>query len=99
YVFLAFCISLVNTVVHLLIDPLYPARTVINLMDVCKWTEKGIAVAGLQQMVFLLLAMVFLHVLLSMHAHWYGWVTDALLVAIICIFTPIASLQIGRAHV
>lgn len=86
YVFLAFCISLVNTVVHLLIDPLYPARTVINLMDVCKWTENGIAVAGLQQMVFLLLAMVFLHVLLSMQAHWYGWVTDAVLVAIICIF-------------
>lgn len=93
YVFLAFCTSLVNTVVHLLIDPLYPARTVINLMDVCKWTENGIAVAGLQQMVFLLLAMVFLHVLLSMQAHWYGWVTDAVLVAIISIFTPIASLR------
>ena len=62
-------------------------------MDVCKWTENGIAVAGLQQMVFLLLAMVFLHVLLSMQAHWYGWVTDAVLVAIICIFTPIASLR------
>ena len=93
YVFLAFCISLVNTVVHLLIDPLYPARTVINLMDVCKWTEKGIAVAGLQQMVFLLLAMVFLHVLLSMQPHWYGWVTDAVIAAVICIFTPIAPLR------
>ena len=93
YVFLAFCISLVNTVVHLLIDPLYSARTVINLMDVCRWTENGIAMAGVQQMCFLLLVMVFLHVLLSMQAHWYGWLTAAVLAAIICIFTPIAPLR------
>ena len=93
YGFLAFCISLVNTVIHLLIDPVYPAQTVINLMDVCKWTENGIIVAALQQMFFLLLVMIFLHVLLSMQTHWYGWLTDALLVAIICIFTPIAPLR------
>ena len=53
YVFLAFCISLVNTVIHLLIDPLYPARTVINMMDVCKWTKNGIIAAGLQLHIFL----------------------------------------------
>lgn len=93
YGFLAFCISLVNTVIHLWIDPIYSAETVINLMDVCKWTENGIIVAGLQQMFFLLLVMIFLHVLLSMQTHWYGWLTDALLVAIICIFTPIAPLR------
>ena len=97
YVFLAFCISLVNTVVHLLIDPAYSAQTVINMMDVCKWTENGAAVAGLQQMVFLLLVMVFLHVLLSMQTHWYGWLTDAVLVAIVCIFTPIAPLRVALA--
>ena len=62
-------------------------------MDVCKWTENGIIAAGLQQMFFLLLAMVFLHVLLSMQNRWYGWLTDGLLVAIICIFTPIAPLR------
>ena len=93
YGFLAFCISFVNTVIHLLIDPVYSAQTVINMMDVCKWTENGIIVAGLQQMFFLLLVMVFLHVLLSMQAHWYGWLTDAVFVAIICIFTPIAPLR------
>ena len=93
YGFLAFCISLANTLIHLLIDPLYSARTVINLMDVCRWTENGIAMAGVQQMCFLLLVMVFLHVLLSMQAHWYGWLTDAVLAAIICIFTPIAPLR------
>ena len=93
YGFLAFCISLANTLIHLLIDPLYPAKTVINLMDVCKWTENGIVAAGFQQMFFLLLVMVFLHVLLSMQAHWYGWLTGAVLAAIICIFTPIAPLR------
>ncbi len=93
YGFLAFCISLVNIVIHLLIDPVYPAQTVINMMDVCKWTENGIIIAGLQQIFFLLLVMVFLHVLLSIQPHWYGWLTDAVLVAIICIFTPFAPLR------
>ena len=93
YGFLAFCISLVNTIIYLLIDPIYPAQTVINMMDVCQWTENGIIVAALQQMFFLLLVMVFLHVLLSMQPHWYGWLIDAVFVAIICIFTPIAPLR------
>ena len=93
YVLLAFCISLLNTLIHLIIDPAYSAQTVINMMDVCRWTENGIVVAGLQQMLFLLLVMVFLHVLLSMQAHWYGWLTDAILVAIISVFTPIAPLR------
>lgn len=93
YVFLTFCISVVNTIIHLLIDPVYPAQTVINLMDVCQWTKNGILVAGLQQMFFLLLVMVFLHVLLTMQPYWYGWLADAVLVAMICIFTPFASLR------
>ena len=74
-------------------DPIYSARTVINLMDVCGWTKNGIFVAGLQQMAFLLLVMIFLHVLLSMQTRWVGWLTDALLIAVICIFTPIVPLR------
>ena len=93
YGFLALCVSLVNTVVHVLIDPVYPAQTVINLMDVCRWTENGVFFAGLQQMSLLLLVMIFLHVLLSMQTRWYGWLTDAVLVAVICVFTPIAPLR------
>lgn len=98
YGLLAFGISLLNTLIHLVIDPAYQTQTVINMMDVCHWTENGIILAGLQQMFFLLLVMVFLHVLLSMQAHWYGWLTDAILAAIICIFTPIAPLRavLGR---
>ncbi|HIQ83124.1 MAG TPA: hypothetical protein IAA52_08475 [Candidatus Pullichristensenella stercorigallinarum] len=93
YGILALCISLVNTGIHLWIDPAYSAQTVVNMMDVCKWTENGMLVAGFQQMFFLLLVMVFLHMLLSMQAHWYGWLADAVLVAIICVFTPIAPLR------
>lgn len=93
YGILAFCISLINTAIHLWIDPLYSAEAVINMMDLCKWTENGMIIAGIQQMCFLLLVMIFLHVLLSMQTHWYGWLTDAILAAIICIFTPIAPLR------
>lgn len=93
YGVLALGISLINTLIHLLIDPVYSAQAVINMMDVCKWTENGIIIAGVQQMFFLLLVMIFLHVLLSMQPHWYGWLTDAVLVAIISIFTPIAALR------
>lgn len=45
YVFLAACISLANTFIHLVIDPLYPTRRVINLMDVCGWTGNGLGPA------------------------------------------------------
>ncbi len=76
-----------------MIDPVYPAKTVINMMYLCGWTENGIVIAGLQQMFFLLFVMIFLHVLLSMQAYWYGWLTDAVLAAVICIFTPIAPLR------
>ena len=93
YGILALLISLVNTGVHLLIDPLNRTQRVVNLMDVCGWTENNGFVAFLQQAVFLFLVMVFLHVLLSMQPHWYGWVTDAVLAAIICVFTPIAPLR------
>ena len=93
YSSIAFFISVFNAVVHIVIDPLYDAESVINMMDVCRWTENGIIVATLQQMFFLLLFMVFLHVLLSMQAYWYGWLTDIILVAIISIFTPLKALR------
>jgi hypothetical protein len=93
YAILACGISVVNTLMHWLIDLLFRAKTVINLMDVCQWTRNGLFLAGLQQMFFLLLVMIFLHTLLSMQQYWYGWLTDAILTAIICVFTPIAPLR------
>lgn len=93
YGVLAASISLVNTAVHLLLDPLNRTQTVLNLLEVCGWWANGPFLAWLQQMVFLWLVMLFLHLLLSIQTQWYGWVADALLVAIVSIFTPIAPLR------
>ena len=39
---LALLISLLNTGIHLLIDPLNHTQTVINLMDICGWMENNV---------------------------------------------------------
>lgn len=93
YGILAIVISALNTGIHLLIDPLYSGRTVINHMDVCLWMDNGPFAALIQQACFLLLVMIFLHVLLSMQRYWYGWLADVLIVAVIAVFTPIAPLR------
>lgn len=93
YTLMALTVPFANTGFHLLIDPLNDTQAVINMMDLCGWTDNGMLIAFLQQTVFLLLTMIFLHVLLSMQPYWYGWLTDAILTAVICIFTPIAPLR------
>ncbi len=93
YGILAVTISLVNTLIHLIIDPLDHDRMVVNLMELCGWTENGIVIAFFQQALFLGLVMIFLHVLLSMQPYWYGWVVDVILTAVICMFTPIVPLR------
>lgn len=93
YGLMAFLVSLANTAIHLLIDPLNRTQTVINMMDLCGWTANGMVIAFIQQTVFLFLIMIFLHVLLSMQPYWYGWLIDGILVAIICIFTIVAPLR------
>lgn len=93
YGLMALVVSLANTGIHVLIDPLNSTQTVINMIDLCGWTVNGMFIAFLQQTIFLLLTMIFLHVLLSMQPYWYGWLTDSILAAIICIFTPVAPLR------
>lgn len=93
YALMALLVSSANTIIHILIDPLNSTQTVINMMDLCGWTANGMFISFIQQTAFLLLAMIFLHVMLSMQPYWYGWLTDGILVAIICIFTPIAPLR------
>lgn len=93
YGFMALGISLANTGIHVLIDPMNHTQRVISMMDLCGWTANGLFVAFLQQTIFLLLTMIFLHILLSMQPYWYGWLTDGALATIICIFTPIAPLR------
>ncbi len=93
YGVLAFLMSAVNTLIRLVIDPLNREQTVVNLMGVCGWWQNGPILAAVQQFLFLLLVMVFLHVLLSVQPYWYGWFADASLAAVVCVFTPIAPLR------
>lgn len=93
YAIASAAVSLVNTFIHLVIDPINKTQTVINLMEICGWAENGVVLAFIQQFAFLLLVSIFLHVLLSMQSYWYGWLTDAVLVAIICVFVPIQPLR------
>lgn len=74
----AFLILLANTAIYLLIDPLNRTHTIINMMDLCSWTANGMFSAFIQQAVFLLLTLIFLHVLLSVQPYWYGWMTDGI---------------------
>lgn len=93
YIIAAFSVSLINTFIHLVIDPINQTQTVINLLELCSWWENGPFIAFFQQFTFLLLVAIFLQLLLSMQTYWYGWLTDITLVAIICIFVPIQPLR------
>ena len=57
------------------------------------WINNGPVIAFFQQFAFLLLTAVFIHTLTAIQDKWYGWVTDIVIVAIISVFTPIASLR------
>ncbi len=93
YMFLSLSASIVNTSVYLLVDPLYKANKVLNLMDICHWTDNGVVIAAIQQMFFLFLVMLFIHMILSIQEKWYGWAADAVILGIVIIFTPFAFLR------
>lgn len=93
YTVAAAFVSLINTFIHLLIDPINRSQTVVNLMELCGWWKNGVLTAFLQQFLFLLLAAIFLHVLLSMQSSWFGWLADLLIAVILCVFVPIAPLR------
>ena len=93
YCVIALVVSLLNTFVCLFIDPINKSQTVINLMNVCRWMENGVIIAFLQQAVFLLLLMLFIHVMIELQHFWFGWLIDILLVAGLSVSMPIAPLR------
>ena len=93
YCVIALVVSLLNTFVCLFIDPINKSQTVINLMNVCRWMENGVIIAFLQQAVFLLLLMLFIHVMIELQHFWFGWIIDILLVAGLSVSMPIAPLR------
>jgi hypothetical protein len=97
YGVLAVGVSMANIVVYYAFDlpvlRINLMQDLLNLLDVWGWSTSGAVVAFLQQSAFLFLAMVFFHTLASLHEWWSGWVTDALIVAVISVFTPIKPLR------
>lgn len=85
-------VSLANTLVRLLVDPL-AGRPVVNLMELCGWWGNGPFLAFLQQAAFLLCTMLFLHALLFVQGRFSGWAADAALAAVLGVFLPIAPLR------
>jgi hypothetical protein len=65
----------------------------VDLLDVFGFTSRGPVVAFLQTTVFLLLAACTAHTLTLIQGRWYGWLTNALIIAVISVFTPIAPLR------
>lgn len=57
------------------------------------WINNGPVIAFFQQFAFLLLVAAFTHTLTSVQDKWYGWAADLLIIAVISVFTPIASLR------
>ncbi len=66
---------------------------VLNLADVFGWWKHGAIIAFIQRFCFLLFIHTFLHTLTSIQNRWYGWITDGLIVVILCVFIPSPELR------
>jgi len=96
YILIAFLLSAINVVAYMTFDASIsnlPNSGLINLLDVFGWAEHGLAVAFFQQFAFLLLLAVVIHSLATVQTFWYGIAIDIVIVAVIVIFIPIASLR------
>jgi hypothetical protein len=96
YVILAAVVPVVMLLSRYTVDAALRTRMpdgVIDLMDVFGFMERGPLVAFIQMFVLMLLIAVFFHTLISMQDKWFGWVADAVIIAILSIFIPIESLR------
>jgi len=101
YGLLAIAASLANTAYHVVydryviaagyFDPNLFSGGVGNLMVVFGWTSHGIVVVFLQQTAFMFLLAVVVHTVTAIQGKWYGWVANALIVAIIALLVSTAG--------
>lgn len=66
----------------------------VSLIEVFGWLGNGAVIAFFQQFAFLFLLATVVHTFTAMQDKWYGWVTDAIIAAILGIFIPIAPLRV-----
>lgn len=94
YGIIAAGISLIVIIFFVFTNAVFGSRLIINnLVDIFGWWKHGAVIAFIQQFLFLLLIEVFVHTLTSIQNHWYGWVIDGVLLAIVCIFIPVPELR------
>jgi hypothetical protein len=87
-------VSLANIILFLICRSIFGSRLIIwNTVALFGWLDHSIVTAFFQQFFFLLLSAIVIHTLTTMQTFWFGWVTDAVLVAIISVFTPIPVLR------
>jgi hypothetical protein len=88
-------VSLLDVLLRFILDSLMLANLVSspNLLDAFGFMRRGAVVAFFQMGAFLLLFCCVLHSLTLAQGHWYGWVADVLIIAVISVFTPIAPLR------
>ncbi|MDR1604962.1 MAG: hypothetical protein LBS10_09300 [Gracilibacteraceae bacterium] len=101
YASAAFFTTLACLVLWLAVDPFVLTHTsepsLYNLFDVFGFAQNGAAVAFWQMFAFLFLAACVAHTLTLVQGRWYGWLADALIIAVISVFTPIAQLRAALA--
>ncbi len=96
YVIMAAVISVIGVILYFTYEKMvltYYSGETLNTLYVFGWIQHGAVIAFFQQFAFLLLLAVSIHTLTAIQGKWYGWVTDAVIVAVISVFTPIAPLR------
>lgn len=94
YVTAALAFSVLNLLIYSLTDLIYGDRLAIhNLSVVFGWRANGVIVCLLQQFSFFFLAECFFHTLTCAHFRRYGIAADILIIAVLAVFIPIASLR------
>lgn len=64
-----------------------------NLIDVFNWSSSPVIIIFIRQFAFALLVCCTVHWLTTIQSFWYGWLIDAVLAAVISVFTPIPVLR------
>jgi hypothetical protein len=66
---------------------------IFDLLALFGWAARGPLFVVIQQFAFLLLLAVAVHTFTAIQDKWYGWVTDAVIAAILATFIPIPVLR------
>lgn len=96
YVVYAIVVALIITVFEYVIDPFLfgtDQKEILSFVSAFGWMNAGPFSCFLYQVGFYLFVSLFIHTLVLYQNMWIGWVADALIVAIISVFIPIAPLR------